>query len=496
MSRLNMSDKSRKVTPQICASVLQWWLALLIATTFLLNGAVDPAVRPPLTILFSVGSLLVLLLPLENGPVRPLIRRALLLCFGLSLWVGVQALPLPLWLPVHTVWRDLSATLGTEFGYLSVNPSTTWNALPSLILPFMVFVTSIMLTQSDTSARSFWHKLTYVGLLVVVVSVVRQVFFPDTVAFSGQALRTGQFSGVFINRNVAASAFGLTGFALLGTLAIQLAHDPSLQKLKHKKHQSRNFWTYVFFASALFLIAVCLILTRSRAGSLVSLVLLLPCLTLILRHGLRERLTNWQPWRRRATSVVVALVSLIIFLAAFGEPVLSRVEISKDTARWCTWGATIAAIKDHLLLGTGFGTFRDIFPLYRDPTCDGAEVIWLRAHNSFLELYLGLGLPAVIVAGVACISVGQTILTGLRTRKSLKGIPIAMAGAFIFIVAHSLVDFPLQIPGIALYFAALMGVGSALCMQRCKTVRSGNHTRLPSTNKEEPLGSNLEIRLS
>lgn len=468
-----------KVTSQIGARVLQWLLAFLIATTLLRNGAADPAARPPLTLLFSVASLLVLLLPLKNGPVRPLLRRALLLCFGLSLWVGLQALPLPLWLPVHPVWRDLSTTLGTEHGYLSVNPSITWNALPCLILPFMVFVASIMITQSDTLARNFWHKLTYVGLLVVVVSVARQILFPDSLGFSGQALRTGQFSGVFINRNFAASAFGLVGFALLGTLAIHLAHDRSLKKQKHKRHQSQNFWTYVFLASALFMIAVCLILTRSRAGSLVSLVLLLPCLTLILRHGMRERLTNWQPRLWWLASIVIALVSLIIFLAVFGEPVLSRVQTSTDTARWCTWGATTAAIKDHLLFGTGFGTFRDIFPMYRDPTCDGADVIWLRAHNSFLELYLGLGMPALIVVGVACISFGQTILTGLRTRQSLKGIPITMVGAVIFMVAHSLVDSPLQIPGIALYFAALMGAGSSLCMQRCKTVRSDNPIRLP-----------------
>jgi O-antigen ligase len=446
--------------------VLQWVLAIMLASILLFNGAADAASRPALGIGFASIALLVLLVPLKNDRTRPLLRRALLLCLGLGLWSVLQTLPLPLWMPVHPVWQDLSATLGTKYGYFSVNPFATTTALPSLLVPFMVFVTSLMLTQSSALARGFWHKLSYVGVVVVVVSVLRQSFFPDSLVFSGQALRAGQFSGVFINRNVAASAFGLTAFALLGSLALHLAEDRSLQKRRHKTLQDQTFWAYVFIASALFLTAVCLILTRSRAGSLGSLVILLPCLALIAQHGLRERfkpmpLRHW--W---GLSFIGGLVCLTVFLAAYGEPVLARLEATSDAARWCTWGATIVAIEDNLLFGTGLGTFRDIFPMYRDGTCDSADIVWLRAHNSFLEIYLGLGLPALILVGMVFFSLGHTVLSGLRNRQSLKGIPIAMGGAILFVTAHSFVDFPLQIPGIALYCAALMGAGTSLCLQK------------------------------
>lgn len=454
------------------AILLQWLLAILLATILLLNGAADPASRPAFWIGFAIITLLVLLVPFKNNRTRPLLRRALLLCFGLCVWSLLQALPLPLWMPVHPIWQDLSETLGTKYGYFSVNPSATWIALPSLLAPFMVFVTSLMITQSDALARCFWHKLSYVGLVVVLVSVIRQSFFPDSLIFSGQALRAGQFSGVFINRNVAASAFGLTSFALLGSLAIHLAEDVSLQKRRHKTPQTQTFWTYVFLAGAVFLTAVCLILTRSRAGSLGSLIILLPSLALIVQHGLRERFKPMKLWRWWVLSFIVGLVCLTVFLAAYGEPVLSRLETTSDTARWCTWGATIVAIQDNLLFGTGLGTFRDIFPMYRDATCHSADIIWLRAHNSFLEIYLGLGLPALLFVGVVFLSLGQTVLHGLQNSQSLKGIPMAMGGAIIFVTAHSLVDFPLQIPGIALYCAALMGAGTSLCLQKGRSGRS------------------------
>jgi O-antigen ligase len=446
------------------ATILQWLLAGLLATALLLNGLADLSMRPPLTILLTVVAGLGLLLPIKNGPVRPMICRALFLCIGLALWVGLQSLRLPLWLPVHPIWHDLATTLGTDYGYLSVNPSTTWRALPILILPILIFVTSVIITQDKALARRFWFTLTYVGLLVVVVCVMRQVLFPDSLVFSGQALRNGQFSGVFINRNVAAAAFGLTGFAVLGSLAIHLGQDQSLRKGRDKRNPSKYYWKYVFLGGALFLTAVCLILTRSRAGSLFSLVLILPCLFIIVRNGVRNQLAPVEPWRRRAVSIVVGLITLAIFLAAYGEPVLSRVETTKDDLRWCTWAATIDAIKDHLVFGTGLGTFYDIFPMYRKATCDGTNLIWLRAHNSFLELYLVLGLPSLFFAGAVIVSLGQTVSTGMRHRQAFKGVPIAMAGAIIFVGTHSLVDFPLQIPGIALYFAALMGAGTRLCM--------------------------------
>ncbi|MFA8443992.1 O-antigen ligase family protein [Yoonia sp.] len=440
-------------------------MAVSIATALLFNGAVEEAVRFPIMLLLGVSGGFALIIPVKSGLVLAMIRRTLFLCIGLAVWVVLQSLRLPLWLPVHPVWHDLAATFGTDYGYLSVNPSKTWRALPSLLLPVLVFATSLIITQDEALARRFWTKLTALGLVVVVVCILRQLLFPDSLIFSGEALRTGQFSGVFINRNVAAAAFGLTGFAVLGCLAIQLSQDRSLRQRWDRRESSRNYWTYVFLGMALFLTAVCLILTRSRAGSLGSLVLLLPCLSLILGHGLRYKFVSVKLRRRRRMGIGIALITLTVFLAAFGEPVLSRVETTKNDLRWCTWEATVGAINDHLLFGSGLGTFSDVFPRYRNVACDVADIVWLRAHNSFLEAYLVLGFPSILFVGAVAVSLGQIIAKGTRLRRRLKGIPIAMAGAAVFVTVHSLVDFPLQIPGIALYFSALMGAGTTLCMR-------------------------------
>ena len=475
------------------ARAIQWALTGLLLLTLLLNGAADLDTRPPLMLAASLILAFTLALPIQERGTQHLIRRILFLTLGLGAWALLQAWPLPLWLPVHAIWRDLAETFNTGYGHISVNPDATRRALPGLILPFLVFVGSVLVTQSESLARKFWKKLSIVGFLVVLVSVIRQVFFPESLIFSGEPLRSGQFSGVFINRNVAASAFGLAGFALLGSLAIHLAEDASLSAQRRQTDHVSKFWTYVFLACALFLTVLCLILTRSRAGSLGSLIILLPCLFLVLRHGAQHRLPKFLSGRLAGASLLMGLTCLIVLLAAYGEPVLSRVETTNDQARWCTWASTLDAIKTNTFLGTGFATFQDIFPTYRNPTCDRASIAWHRAHNSFLEFYLGMGLPGLILLGSISAICMQKIIHGLKVRRRMKSVLIALIGAVLFVAVHSMVDFPLQIPGIAMYFSALLGVGVSFCLtnsgrhakRRRSDVKSGQKvTRAPNVMPE------------
>ena len=83
----------------------------------------------------------------------------------------------------------------------------------------------------------------------------------------------------------------------------------------------------------------------------------------------------------------------------------------------------------------------------------------------------------------------------MRHRQGLKGISIAMAGAVIFVGTHSLVDFPLQILGIELYFAALMGAGTRLCMPLQKIVCRRDKSCF-GQRKADRVGFNSETRLS
>ena len=76
-------------------------------------------------------------------------------------------------------------------------------------------------------------------------------------------------------------------------------------------------------------------------------------------------------------------------------------------------------IPANLAFGTGFGTFRDVFPLYRQGEC-GLYGRLVMAHNSYLDGFLGLGLPFLVflAAGLAALAVILTI--GYRDRRRYR----------------------------------------------------------------------------
>ena len=124
------------------------------------------------------------------------------------------------------------------------------------------------------------------------------------------------------------------------------------------------------------------------------------------------------------------------------------------------------AIRDNWKLGTGFGTFRDVFPMYRHAECAGIFGYWDRAHDVYLEGFLGFGIlfPIVLVIGVTALV--WTLVRGVRLRRSLRHIPIAGLSGLVLTLLHSAVDFSLQIPGFNVYFAAAMAAAVTVSLGR------------------------------
>ena len=110
---------------------------------------------------------------------------------------------------------------------------------------------------------------------------------------------------------------------------------------------------------------------------------------------------------------------------------------------------TWAAIVDHWPLGSGLGSFRDVYPRYELRT--GVETVYANhAHNDFLELTLELGLPGVVVI-VGLLGIMAANL--FRTPRTL-----ACGLGALAVLAHSFVDYPLRTYAIGLLFAYFCAV--------------------------------------
>jgi O-antigen ligase len=160
----------------------------------------------------------------------------------------------------------------------------------------------------------------------------------------------------------------------------------------------------------------------------------------------------------------LALVIVAVVLLSFsGSGLTSRMSdyAGNETGRGIIYALTLQAIRDHPLLGVGLGGFHDIFQMYRDSRLDYEVATFDRAHNTYLELALEIGLPAFLVMLAILVGIVAVCVRGLLTRQRDVVYPAAGIAASALLALHSAVDFSLQIPAISVAYALLMGAAYA-----------------------------------
>ncbi len=149
-------------------------------------------------------------------------------------------------------------------------------------------------------------------------------------------------------------------------------------------------------------------------------------------------------------------------LLAFGDAVVDGLAARGiyDSDRVSVYLLTLRSILDAPWLGHGYGTFADVFPLYRDQSIS-VQGIWEQAHNTYLEVFQGLGLVfgSMLVASVLMLVL--RCIKGSITRRHGATVPRVAASAAFLVGVHALVDFSLQIQAVALTFMAILGAGVA-----------------------------------
>jgi O-antigen ligase len=117
-------------------------------------------------------------------------------------------------------------------------------------------------------------------------------------------------------------------------------------------------------------------------------------------------------------------------------------------------------IGDNPIFGTGLGTYRWVFPSYKDERF--GSYFYEHAHNAYLEVLIEQGVVgfSFLALGVTFVLLSLTRAYGRRRDPLVRGtLFAAIAGSASFMV-HGLVDFNFQIPANACYFFVLLGLGT------------------------------------
>jgi tetratricopeptide (TPR) repeat protein len=219
-------------------------------------------------------------------------------------------------------------------------------------------------------------------------------------------------------------------------------------------HDPQTLW----LSGALALMLSGVVLSLSRGG---VLSLLAGCLVCLLVGARSWRLSLQQ-------GAILLMLGLALGIGSFG---MGRIEariaaLGQDDpalpGRMSVWQRVLPVVSEFPWLGTGLGTFGVVEPLSRPPGED-ASVVWDHAHNDYLEALVEGGLARLLLSLLA---VGLVLRLGIRSYRHNQGRPQAglVLGAllgFTAVATHSVVDFGLHVPAVALLSVT---VAAFLCM--------------------------------
>ncbi|EJC80882.1 lipid A core-O-antigen ligase-like enyme [Rhizobium leguminosarum bv. trifolii WSM2297] len=397
---------------------------------------------------------------------RSVFGIALFLLIVLTGWTFIQTIELPSrWLanPAWDAARDLA---GVNYAAISVEPADTLASILWVALPFVTFLTGLLLCDTDRRARKVLAGLGLSAGVIAVFGLLQFSLFPNILIVVEKHAYLDSLTAVFVNRNTAATFLGL------GTLLmLTLVRDITRSYSNHPPGEpGRNTlllrsWIYILLLCACF---TALMLSRSRAGifaTTVAALIYFPWLVMNW-NGSRRFLKSAPGWRSML-KLLSAIVFVVVLLTVFAGQAILRAQERRleDDDRFCILPGIWRAISDHWLTGTGLGTFRTVFSAYRDPAC-GIFGVFDRAHNFYLEGFLGLGVLFPIAAILVFSVLARVFWQGLAQRRRYRQYVLLGLAATVLVALHAAVDFSLQIPGFAVFYSAFLSAVVAISLGR------------------------------
>lgn len=423
------------------------------------------------TLLFGLN-LLHILSP-RTSRWNPWVLSAGLLWLVVFVWVIVQQYPETQSSWHHPVW-SLAADDGLQpVSRIAMNPADVAESSMRFLTLGATFWVAYLLGKDPRWASVIFRSIIAVTALYALFGLL--TFFDAVeIELLAHPNNTPRFRSTFINPNNYATYANL-GFLLILTLIAEpfvKASGSSWRRQFIDASQDLLAKRPWLLGAAVLLIGTSM-LSASRGGafSLLAAVLLL-LFVLFLRT---------RPGRLRVASILVlALIIVAGLTALIGEGLLTRLaqldeQFAFETgARLNAWSNSLLLIEQAPWTGHGLGSFQDAFTLIRDQRF---EQIFDKAHNSYVELAVELGLPATFLVVLSFALLFITVFNGAIGRRRDMIYPLAAMAGTVLIATHALTEFSMQIPAVGVTYAAILGIG---CAQAQGTRQARRDTATPA----------------
>lgn len=316
---------------------------------------------------------------------------------------------------------------------ISVAPGTSLGWLARLALPAAAFALACQLPRSGR--RGVLAVIVASGALVAVYGLFQAFVGLEQTAERARELGVSAEAVARLEQGRAFATHALPA-SLAGALTVALAAAGAVA-LGARGRQVR--WA----AAAAAAVAAAGLLATGSVGAWIGLAAGAAVVFRQLRSGSALRL---------AGVAAAALVTLVALAAIKPASVLDLDNPNHPLKRRLdNWVGAVRIAGAQPVAGTGLGSFGSLYPGVRQP--DDNETLY--AHNSWLQLAVEGGLPALVLLVAAAWALWR------RARDDLEPERLwALAGAVAF-AAHNLVDFTAFLPGVAVPAMAMAGIAFA-----------------------------------
>lgn len=369
-------------------------------------------------------------------------------------WAALQTVS---WTPAawhHPLWESASRALGVALpGRISVNPDETLSALTRLLAYAGIFWLALQYGRRTMRAEQMFFSIIGAGAAYGALGQLQAWFgWKSRLGMPGPSDGWSAW-GEVADAHPYATYVSLALICISSLVLARGAPTPRRLGLRDLARRlvdgSGASWP---------LLSVWLLLlglaSTFRAKDAVSLWLALGSLVVVALIGKLARSLRLFVFSLASVLVIVGLgaVSNLAAPSAVSQPEADGGQLER------LHDLTLDAIGDAPMLGTGYGTFEDVFRFYR--TGDFPAKV-LHARSSYLEIILELGLPAAAALFLLFAGFALLTLSGAVRRQRDSAYAAAGFAATMLVASHAAFDYSLQVPAVVATYMLLIGAACA-----------------------------------
>ena len=307
----------------------------------------------------------------------------------LVLWIGLQNAAGLLPDAANPAWKMAGEALGSSPpGSISVNRDLTAAALLRLITGASVFWLALQLCRDAGRGRTLVAAIAVIGAAYAAYGLIAAksgwLRMPDMP-------QGGAVSATFINPDSYAAFAGI-GFLATAEMFLRQFRRYGAGAFGNPRRQLAALAEMIGRDGAPvlaggFAILAALLLTGSRGGIAATGLAVIALAVLARRNRARGATGRLGPCCSSGSSA--SREPGCCSARSVGDKVAGAGFF--DPNRLAAYRLTLQSIVDRPWFGWGYGTFVDVFPMYRDGSIAGSGT-WSQAHNTYLEALQGLGI--------------------------------------------------------------------------------------------------------